>query len=51
MSSSSNDEFEDPYNNISSEEAIGPLEVENTYKAAGGEGGPPGAAEVVVCSR
>ena len=47
---SSDNEFEDPYN-ISSEEAIGPLEVENTYKAAGGEEGPPGAAEVVVCSR
>ena len=30
MSSSSNDEFEDPYNDISNEEAAGPLEVENT---------------------
>ena len=27
---SSNDEFEDPYNDISNEEAVGPLEVENT---------------------
>ena len=27
---SSDDEFEDPYNDISSEEAVGPLEVENT---------------------
>ena len=30
MSSSSNDEFEDPYNDISNKEAAGPLEVENT---------------------
>ena len=30
MSSSSNDEFEDPYNDISNEETAGPLEVENT---------------------
>ena len=27
---SSDDEFEDPYNDISSEEAVGPLEVKNT---------------------
>ena len=27
---SSNDEFEDPYNDILNEEAVGPLEVENT---------------------
>ena len=30
MSSSSNDEFEDPYNDISNEETAGPLEVVNT---------------------
>ena len=30
MSSSSNDEFEDPYNDISNQEAAGPLEIENT---------------------
>ena len=27
---SSDDEFEDPYNDISSEEAVRPLEIENT---------------------
>ena len=27
---SSDDEFEDPYNDISGEEAVGPLEIENT---------------------
>ena len=43
---SSDNEFEDPYN-ISSEEAVGPLEVENTdtiqaQKAAGGRRRAPG---------
>ena len=30
MSSSSNDEFEDPYNDISNEGTAGPLEIEST---------------------
>ena len=60
---SSDNEFEDPYN-ISSEEVVGPLEVENTdtiqavESPVGAEkpveakkGLCPGAAEVVVCSR
>ena len=58
---SSDNKFEDPYN-ISSEEAVGSLEVENTdtiqaespvgaEKPVEAKKGPPGAAEVVVCSR
>ena len=50
---SSDNKFEDPYN-ISSEEAVGSLEAESPVgaeKPVEAKKGPPGVAEVVVCSR
>ena len=44
MSSSSNDEFEDLYNDISNKEAVLIKPPEDGEE-------PPGAAEVVECSR
>ena len=51
MSSSSNDEFEDPYNDISNEEAAGGLPEAVLIKPPEDGEEPPGAAEVVECSR